>query len=170
MTQQKLNYRQITTAIFIIFFAGTGVGSAFLSVDYFTVYDTMNRFSASGIQVTALYKADLPEDARLITVVLEVSNPGSRPFYFFEYGILLYLNGRQIAHRDTYPQVWMNPGDNMTLVIDLTITGYWAEQVIDAENSNEWNWYVLHPVRIVVVWLSGTLAFLGTSWQGIDEV
>jgi hypothetical protein len=160
-------YRRVVIGVFLTFVILSLGGSTILSAEYYTVFDTVARFNP---YIVALTKGYTGEDSRLITLYLKVPNVGNRPIHVYEYGIYLYLNDHNVAHVDVYPDWTLPPASNETLVVYFTITGGFAEFIIQAEQSGQWNWNILFPMRFDVGWLSITASQLGQSWVGIEEV
>lgn len=160
-------YRYLVIGVFLASLILSLGGSTILSAEYYAVFDTVNRFNP---HVIALTKGDLSEDSRLITVYLKVPNAGSRPIYLYEYGIYLYLNDHNVGIQDVHPDLTLSPASNETLIVYLTITGGFAQFIIQAEQSGQWNWDILYPMRFDVGWLSLRAPQLRQSWVGIEEV
>lgn len=164
----KTKYRNVVTAIFFLSIVACGVGSVILSTEYFAVYDTANHFSP---RITRFAKSAPSPNTRLLIIELHIDNNGSRLLHVFGYGIIVYLNGHQVAQQDTYNDIFLLPGQEITLIIRLDVTGNYAQQIIDAEQSGEWNWFIRHPMRLYVGgWLYLVMAHLATPWLGIEEV
>ncbi len=164
----KSIYKKAFTGIFFLCVIASGIGSIFLSVEYFAVYDTANNFHP---RVTGLEKSAPSASERLLIVDLTIANNGTRIVHIFGYGIIILLNSHQVAQRDTYEDIFLQPGQEITLTIRLLTTGFYAQQIIDAEVSGEWNWVIRHPMRLYVGgWLYVVLAYLATPWTGIEEV
>lgn len=163
---RKRHYRHLVIALFVASIIVSSAGSLVLSVEYFTVFETANRFNP---YVFALTKENVTEDSRLISVYLRLPNTGSRSIFIFEYGILLTLNDHFVAQRDAYPNLTINPSSNATLVVQFTVTSGYAEVIIQAEQSDQWNWNIRYPMRLTVGWLSITASHFQQPWSGIQE-
>jgi len=164
--RRKAHYGHVVIAFFIAAVIVSAAGSLVLSVEYFTVFDTAGRFTPS---VFALTKQNVTEDSRLISVHLRLLNTGSRPVFIFEYGVLLTLNGQFVAQRDAYPALTIEPDSNQTLVVQFTVTGGYAQVIIQAELSEQWDWDIRYPMRFTVGWLSVTASHFRQAWSGIQE-
>jgi hypothetical protein len=162
----KARYGHVVIAFFIAAVIVSSAGSLVLSVEYFTVFDTANRFTPS---VFALTKQNVTEDSRLISVYLRLLNTGSRPVFIFEYGVLLTLNGQFVAQRDVYPALTIDPDSNETLVVQFTVISGYAQVIIQAEQLGQWDWDIRYPMRFTVGWLSVTASHFRQAWSGIQE-
>lgn len=163
---RKAQYRYIVLFVFAAAIVISSAGSLVLTVQYITVFDTANRFNPS---VVSLTKQNVTADSRLISVYIRLPNEGSRPINIFEYGIYLFLNGGFVAHRDVFPDLTVEPFTNETLLVQFTVTGGYAQVVLQAEQSGQWNWDIRYPMRIRVVWLAITAAYFQQAWTGIQE-
>jgi LEA14-like dessication related protein len=164
---RKPRYRHLAIAFFVASVILCSFGSASLSVEYSAVFDTFGRF---GPYVVALTKGIVSEDSRLITVYLKVPNSGTRPIYLYEYGVYLYLNDHAVAQRDIFPNLTLQPGSNDTLLVQFTVTTGYVQYIIDAEQTDQWNWIIRFPMRLYVGWLTIRASQLGQTWSGIEEV
>jgi hypothetical protein len=99
-----------------------------------------------------------------------VPNNSSRPVLLYEYGVILTLNNEFIAQRDVYPNLTLQPGSNETLVVSFTVTGRYAQFIIQAEQSGQWNWDIAYPMRFYVDWLFVMAQNFHEPWSGIQEV
>lgn len=163
---RKARYRNLVIAFFVASVIVSSAGSLVLSIEYFAVFETANRFNPSVFRLT---KQNVTEDSRLISVYLRLPNMGSRPVFIFEYGVFLTLNGQFVAQRDAYPALTIEPASNDTLVVQFTVTSGYAQVIIQAEESAQWNWSIRYPMRFRVGWLSVTAAHFQQLWLGIQE-
>jgi hypothetical protein len=180
---RKPRYTQLVALIFIGFVIAAGVGVIILDIDFFSVFDTANRFIP---RVTRFTKTD-PEgsgDSRNLTLYLSLANPGSRRIFFIREGdptrptnidVRIWLNGRFITSQEIRPDLVLLPGSDFTLVVNFTVedvydsTSY-GSQIVEAEESGEWNWEIMYPMRIFVEWLYIRESHLRSPWSGIEEV
>jgi len=163
----KTRYRHIVFAFFVASVIVCSVGSVGVSVEYTAAFDAANRFIPHLLLLTKQY---VSADARLITVYVNVPNNSSRPVFLYEYGVILTLDGEFIAHRDSYPSLTLEPGSNQTLIEVFTLTGRYAQLIIQAEQSGQWNWDIRYPMRFYVGWLFVVAENFGEVWLGIQEV
>lgn len=166
----KPKYRHLVTALFFLSVTACAVGSLILSIEYLAVYDTANHFSP---HVTRLAKAAPSVDTRLLIVDLHIDNNGTRIVHIFGYAVIVYLNGHQVAQQDVYNDIYLDPGEDITLTFYLEVSGLYAQRIVDAESSGQWNWLVRHPIRLYIGggdWLYIVMAHLSTEWLGVEEV
>lgn len=167
-TLSRPTYRKSVTVLFFACVIICGAGSVILSFDYLAVYDTANNFSAG---VSNVLKATVDSETRIITVILRIYNNGSRPIRIFGYSVIVELNDGFVAQRDIFDDdVYLNPGTFDTIIFDLIVTGLYAQRIIDAEQTGEWNWLIRYPMRVYVAWLYVAFSYLGEVWHGVVEV
>ena len=162
----KVGYRHVVFAFFTASVVLCVVASVALSGEYFIVFDAASQFNP---RVLSLTKQNVSESARIITVNLNVRNPSSRPILLYGYTVSLELNGQFIAQRDVYPSLTLEPGSNRTLIESFTVIGGYAQYILQAEQSGQWNWRITYPMRFYVDWLYVTAENFGELWSGIQE-
>ena len=124
----KLRYTQIVAVIFISCTLASSVGIVILNNDYFSVFDTANRFIP---RVTRFTKSpEGPGDSRNLTLYLNLANTGSRRILFIRDGdptrptnieVRIDLNGRFVTSQEIRPDLVLLPGSDLTLVINFTV-------------------------------------------------
>jgi hypothetical protein len=178
----NLRYTQIVALIFIGCTIASSAGIVILNNDFFSVFDTANRFIP---RVTRFTKSpEGPSDSRNLTLYLNLANPGSRRIMFIRDGdptrptnidIRIWLNGHFVTSQEVRPDLVLLPGSDLTLIVNFTIgdlyesTSYGAN-IAEAEESGTWNWEIQYPMRIFVEWLYIRESHLRAPWSGIEEV
>ncbi len=164
----KPTYQNVVTAIFFLSVIVCGIGSVVLSIEYLAVYDTANRFLP---EVTRIAKSILSEDARFLTVEIPVRNDGSRLLHIWAYNVYVELNGEVIANRDVFRDIFLQPGQEELIQQNFTVTDGFAQRIINAEQSGEWNWFIRFPMRVYVGgWLYVAFGHFAMSVTGVEEV
>jgi hypothetical protein len=164
----KPRYQTIVTGIFFLSVIICGIGSVVLSIEYLAVYDTANKFLP---QVTRIAKSTISEEARSIVVEIETRNDGSRLLHIWGYRVLIILNDAVIANRDVFRDIFLQPGQVLIIEENFTIIGSFAQRIIDAEQSDEWNWIIQYPMRVYVGgWLYVSYGHFAVSLTGVEEV
>jgi hypothetical protein len=163
----KTQYRHVVIGIFVASVLICSFGDVALSIEYSTVFGAASQFIPHVLLLTKQY---VSADARLVTVYVNVPNNSSRPVLLYEYGVILTLNNEFIAQRDVYPNLTLQPGSNETLVVSFTVTGRYAQFIIQAEQSGQWNWDIAYPMRFYVDWLFVMAQNFYEPWSGIQEV
>lgn len=180
---RKPQYTQIVAVIFIGCVIGAGLGVVILDNDFFSVFDTANRFIP---RITRFTKS--PEegggDSRNLTLYLNLANPGSRRVIFIREGdptrptnidVRIWLNGHFITSQEIRPNLVLSPGSDFTLIVNFSVedlydSSSYGSQIAEAEESGEWNWDIQYPMRIFVEWLYLRESHLRAPWSGIEEV
>ncbi|MFX1510307.1 MAG: hypothetical protein ACFFBR_08400 [Promethearchaeota archaeon] len=166
-TLYKPSYRNLVTVVFIVTTIALGIGSIILSVEYFAVYDTANHFRPT---ITSVEKSTPSASERLITVDILVQNNGTRLVHIWGYTVSLELNGEYISQVDTFQDIFLQPGQETTIVVRILVTGLYVNTIIDAESSGQWNWYIRYPMRIYIGgWLYIAMSYLSTYYTGVIE-
>lgn len=164
----KPKHQTIITTIFFLSVIVCGIGSVVLSIEYLAVYDTANKFLP---QVTRIAKSIISEDSRSVVVEIQTVNNGTRLLHIWGYRVLLELNENVIANRDIFRDIFLQPGQATIIEENFTIIGGFAQHIIDAEQSGEWNWIIQYPMRVYVGgWLYVSYGHFASSWTGIEEV
>ncbi len=179
---RKPRYTQIVALIFISCTVAAGFGTVILNNDFFSVFDTANRFIP---RVTRFTKSpEGPADSRNLTLYLNLANPGSRRIFFVRDGdptrptnidIRIWLNGHFITSQEIRPDLILFPGSDLTLTVnftveDLYVSASYGANIAEAEESGLWNWDIQYPMRIFVEWLYIRESHLRAPWSGIEEV
>ncbi len=177
---RKLRYSQLVALLFIGCTVSSAVGIVILNNDYFSVFDTANRFIP---RVTRFTKSpEGPGNSRNLTLYLNMANPGSRRIFFLREGdptqptnieIRIWLNGHFITSQELRPELILLPGSDYTLtanftVEDLDIPTSYGSYIADAEETGLWNWELYYPMRIFVEWLYIRESHLRMPWSGIE--
>jgi hypothetical protein len=140
-------YQTVVSIIVLLIFVSSGIGSVFLSLEYVSVYDTANRFNP---QVSRVLKAAPDNVTRVISIEIPLQNNGSRLIHIEGYAFLIYLNGQPLAQQETFQNIFIAPGQSDILWGNFTLTGRSAQQIIDAELSDDWNWVIRYPMRVYI--------------------
>jgi hypothetical protein len=163
----RAHYRQVVIGVFIASVLICSFADVALAIEYSTVFGAASQFLP---HVLSLTKQNVTADARVITVCIDVPNNTSRPVLLYEYGVILTLNGQFIAQRDVFPNLMLQPGSNETLTASFTVTGRYAQFIIQAEQSGQWNWVIAYPMRFYIDWLFVMAQNFHEPWSGIQEV
>lgn len=158
-------YRKAVTALFIGCVIVCGAGSVFLSFDYLAVYNTANSLS---VGITQVINAVVDPDSRLLTITLRIENRGSRILDIYRYDITVWLNDRYIAQEPGETRLLLEPGEYDTRIFNILVDDIYAERIIEAEQSGQWNWIIQYPMRMWISWLHVTFSYLGEEWQGVN--
>jgi len=138
-----------------------------MAADYVTVYQTVCNFSP---YITRITRSGTGEDQRNITIYMNLANSGSRPIYIYQYGIHLELNGNFVAdQQEFFPDLWLQPGDNITITITLVVVSSFVQPILEAEESGQWEWLILFSMRIWIVWLY-LIPHFYIMWWDCEEV
>ena len=179
---RKPRYTQIVALLFIGCTLASGLGIVILDSDYFSVFDTANRFIP---RITRFTKSpEGPGDSRNLTLYLSLANPGSRRIFFIREGdptkptnieIRVWLNDRFISTQEIRPDLILMPGSDFTLLVNFTVDNLYGStsygvHIAEAEESGVWNWEIQYPMRIFVEWLYIRESHLRAPWSGIEEV
>ncbi|MFX1565390.1 MAG: hypothetical protein ACFFCH_05315 [Promethearchaeota archaeon] len=167
-TLYRPSYRNLVTVVFFVTTIALGIGSIILSMEYFAVYDTANQFRPI---VTSVEKSTPSANERLIIVDIQVQNNGTRLVHIWGYTVSLELNGEYVSQVDIFQDIFLQPGQQTTIVVRILVTGLFVNTIIDAESSGQWNWYIRYPMRVYIGgWLYIAMAYLSTHYNGITEV
>ena len=158
----------MVTAIFFLSVIVCGIGSVVLSIEYLAVYDTANKLLP---EVTRIAKSTLSEDARSLVVEIQARNDGTRLLHIWGYNVYVELNGQTIANRDVFQDLFLQPGQVLIIEENFTVVGGFAQRIVDAEQSGEWNWFIRYPMRVYIGgWLYVAYGHFAMSVTGVEEV
>ncbi len=180
---RKPRYTQIVAVTFIGLVIASGVGVVILDIDFFSVFDTANRFIP---RVTRFTKTDAEGsgDSRNLTLYLSLANPGSRRIFFIKEGdpthptnieVKIWLNDHFITSQEIRPDLVLMPGSDYTLVVNFLVedvydSSSYGHHIVEAEANHQWDWTIQYPMRIFVEWLYIRESHLSALWSGIEEV
>ena len=164
----RQEYQKLVTTIFLVAIVVSGTGSVILSLEFVGVYDTANQFSP---RIQQVLKFTPNSTTRLISIELPIRNNGSQQIHIEGWAFVVYLNGQLIAYRDTFGDITLVPGQEITIWENFSFTGDAVDIFEDAELSGEWNWVFQYPMRAFVgAWLYVVFRHFIMSWTGVEEV
>ena len=164
----RQEYQKLVTTIFLVAIVVSGTGSILLSLEFVGVYDTANQFAP---RINQVLISTPNSSARILAVELPIRNNGSQQIHIEGYAFVVYLNGHLIGYRDTFGDIILAPGDEITIWENFTFTGDTVDLIDDAALSGEWNWVFQYPMRAFVgTWLYVVFRHFIMSWTGVEEV
>jgi hypothetical protein len=130
---------KITVAVSVFFL----LILAYVGVQYVLIYDALYEVN---IEIEKLVVDELSDSKAMVSVTMNLFNPGLVDVRITRFQWEIYLNGQLVGSSDLHPYKLISPTETyiVTRKIDMT---YYSQTLFRAQSQKEWAWRIVGSAK-----------------------
>ncbi|MFX1487063.1 MAG: hypothetical protein ACFFBS_08240 [Promethearchaeota archaeon] len=153
----------------IFFISVVLVSFGFTSIMAYQYVQVSSALGSFDLTVTEVFAESISGSNSHMRVTMTFRNLGTLPINMSFYQFILYLNGINVFV-GTYQAIQdFEPGSNWTTVVNAIITGQRNDVVLEANSTDQWNWYIITLAGLSVLFFEAedVGVFYSDVYEGI---